>query len=86
VTLQSIATAGDQYRCDGRIESSSVARLLTAWSLRQARGRPIVDVESVNEITRYPIENPLMLLPPLPAAIDRGAPAYHSYPPYALGS
>lgn len=77
VTLQSIGDAVISTDADGRIEYiNPVAETLTAWSLDEARGRPIADVLNlVNEITREPIENPLM------SALDRGqtgAPADHS--------
>jgi diguanylate cyclase (GGDEF)-like protein/PAS domain S-box-containing protein len=77
VTLQSIGDAVISTDADGRIEYiNPVAETLTAWSLDEARGRPIGDVLNlVNEITREPIENPLML------ALGRGeagAPADHS--------
>ncbi len=68
VTLQSIGDAVISTDADGRIEYiNPVAETLTAWSLDEARGRPIADVLNlVNEITREPIENPLM------CALDRG--------------
>src|SRR3569833_527 len=77
VTLQSIGDAVISSDADGRIEYiNPVAETLTAWSLDAARGRPIGDVLNlVNEITREPIENPLM------CALGRGeagAPADHS--------
>jgi diguanylate cyclase (GGDEF)-like protein/PAS domain S-box-containing protein len=77
VTLQSIGDAVISTDADGRIEYiNPVAETLTAWSLDEARGRPIGDVLNlVNEITREPIENPLM------CALGRGesgAPADHS--------
>ena len=77
VTLQSIGDAVISTDADGRIEYiNPVAETLTAWSLDEARGRPIADVLNlVNEITREPIENPLM------CALGRGeggAPADHS--------
>jgi diguanylate cyclase (GGDEF)-like protein/PAS domain S-box-containing protein len=77
VTLQSIGDAVISTDADGRIEYiNPVAETLTAWSLDEARGRPINDVLNlVNEITREPIENPLM------CALGRsesGMPADHS--------
>jgi len=77
VTLQSIGDAVISTDADGRIEYiNPVAETLTAWSLDEARGRPIGDVLNlVNEITREPIENPLM------SALGRsetGTPADHS--------
>src|SRR6202048_2013943 len=77
VTLQSIGDAVISTDADGRIEYiNPVAETLTAWSLDEARGRPIGDVLNlVNETPREPIENPLM------SALGRsetGAPADHS--------
>ena len=77
VTLQSIGDAVISTDAEGRIEYiNPVAESLTAWSLAEARGRPIGDVLNlVNEITREPIENPLV------CALGRGetgAPADHS--------
>jgi len=77
VTLQSIGDAVISTDAEGRIEYiNPVAETLTAWSLEEARGRPIADVLNlVNEITRETIENPLM------CALGRGeagAPADHS--------
>ena len=78
VTLQSIGDAVISTDADGRIEYiNPVAESLTAWSLDEARGRPIGDVLNlVNEITREPIGNPLM------SALGRGdleaAPADHA--------
>jgi diguanylate cyclase (GGDEF)-like protein/PAS domain S-box-containing protein len=62
VTLQSIGDAVISTDAEGRIEYiNPVAEHLTAWSLAEARGRPIVEVLNlVNEITREPIENPLV--------------------------
>jgi diguanylate cyclase (GGDEF)-like protein/PAS domain S-box-containing protein len=62
VTLQSIGDAVISTDADGRIEYiNPVAESLTAWTLEEARGRPIGEVLSlVNEITREPIENPLL--------------------------
>jgi diguanylate cyclase (GGDEF)-like protein/PAS domain S-box-containing protein len=62
VTLQSIGDAVISTDAEGRIEYiNPVAESLTAWSLAEARGRPIGDVLNlVNEITREPIENPLV--------------------------
>jgi diguanylate cyclase (GGDEF)-like protein/PAS domain S-box-containing protein len=62
VTLQSIGDAVISTDADGRIEYiNPVAENLTAWTLAEARGRPISDVLNlVNEITREPIENPLV--------------------------
>ena len=63
VTLQSIGDAVISTDADGRIEYiNPVAESLTAWTLEEARGRPIGEVLSlVNEITREPIENPLLV-------------------------
>lgn len=77
VTLQSIGDAVISTDAEGRIEYiNPIAETLTAWSLDEARGRPIGDVLNlVNEISREPIENPLM------AALGRGeggVPADHS--------
>jgi diguanylate cyclase (GGDEF)-like protein/PAS domain S-box-containing protein len=68
VTLQSIGDAVISTDAEGRIEYiNPVAESLTAWSLAEARGRPIGDVLNlVNEITREPIENPLV------SALGRG--------------
>jgi diguanylate cyclase (GGDEF)-like protein/PAS domain S-box-containing protein len=62
VTLQSIGDAVISTDAEGRIEYiNPIAEALTAWSLDEARGRPLGDVLNlVNEITRDPIENPLM--------------------------
>ncbi|HVS76336.1 MAG TPA: EAL domain-containing protein, partial [Steroidobacteraceae bacterium] len=62
VTLQSIGDAVISTDADGRIEYiNPVAESLTAWTLEEARGRPIGEVLClVNEITREPIENPLL--------------------------
>ncbi|HUI58610.1 MAG TPA: PAS domain S-box protein [Steroidobacteraceae bacterium] len=62
VTLQSIGDAVISTDAEGRIEYiNPVAETLTAWSLDEARGRPIAEVLNlVNEITREPIGNPLM--------------------------
>ena len=62
VTLQSIGDAVISTDADGRIEYiNPVAESLTAWTLEEARGRPIGEVLSlVNEITHEPIENPLL--------------------------
>jgi diguanylate cyclase (GGDEF)-like protein/PAS domain S-box-containing protein len=77
VTLQSIGDAVISTDAEGRIEYiNPVAESLTAWTLEEARGRPIGEVLSlVNEITREPIENPLLCV------LDGGetsAPADHS--------
>ncbi len=77
VTLQSIGDAVISADADGRIEYiNPVAEALTGWSLGEARGRPVAEVLNlVNEITREPIENPLM------CALGRaesGSPADHS--------
>jgi diguanylate cyclase (GGDEF)-like protein/PAS domain S-box-containing protein len=63
VTLQSIGDAVISTDAEGRIEYiNPVAESLTAWPLAEARGRPIGDVLNlVNEITREPIENPLVI-------------------------
>src|SRR3984957_3506971 len=62
VTLESIGDAVISTDAEGRIEYiNPVAESLTAWSLSDARGRPIGEVLNlVNEITREPIENPLV--------------------------
>ena len=62
VTLQSIGDAVISTDADGLIEYiNPIAEALTAWSLDEARGRPLGDVLNlVNEITREPIENPLL--------------------------
>jgi diguanylate cyclase (GGDEF)-like protein/PAS domain S-box-containing protein len=62
VTLQSIGDAVISTDAQGRIEYiNPVAESLTAWTLDEARGRPINQVLNlVNEITREPIENPLL--------------------------
>ena len=62
VTLQSIGDAVISTDAEGRIEYiNPVAESLTAWSLQEARGRPISEVLNlVNEITREPIDNPLL--------------------------
>jgi diguanylate cyclase (GGDEF)-like protein/PAS domain S-box-containing protein len=62
VTLQSIGDAVISTDAEGRIEYiNPVAETLTAWTLEEARGRPIGEVLSlVNEISREPIENPLL--------------------------
>ncbi|HZO23481.1 MAG TPA: PAS domain S-box protein, partial [Steroidobacteraceae bacterium] len=62
VTLQSIGDAVISTDAEGRIEYiNPVAETLTAWSLAEARGRPIGEVLNlVNEITREPVENPLV--------------------------
>ncbi|MBV8742590.1 MAG: PAS domain S-box protein, partial [Sinobacteraceae bacterium] len=77
VTLQSIGDAVISTDAEGRIEYiNPVAESLTAWRLEEARGRPIEEVLNlVNEITRDPIENPLI------CALGRGKggpPADHS--------
>ena len=78
VTLQSIGDAVISTDAEGRIEYiNPVAESLTAWSLAEARGRPIGDVLNlVNEITREPIENPLVSA--LGRGESAGAPADHS--------
>ena len=77
VTLQSIGDAVISTDADGRIEYiNPVAESLTAWTLEEARGRPIGDVlRLVNEITREPIENPLLCVL---GGGDMSAPADHS--------
>ena len=77
VTLQSIGDAVISTDADGRIEYiNPVAESLTAWTLEEARGRPIGDVlRLVNEITREPIENPLLCVL---SGGDMSAPADHS--------
>ena len=78
VTLQSIGDAVISTDAEGRIEYiNPVAESLTAWSLAEARGRPIGDVLNlVNEITREPIENPLVCA--LGRGETAGVPADHS--------
>ncbi|HUN72568.1 MAG TPA: EAL domain-containing protein, partial [Steroidobacteraceae bacterium] len=77
VTLQSIGDAVISTDAEGRIEYiNPVAESLTAWTLEEARGRPIGDVlRLVNEITREPIENPLLCVL---GGGDMAAPADHS--------
>jgi diguanylate cyclase (GGDEF)-like protein/PAS domain S-box-containing protein len=77
VTLQSIGDAVISTDADGRIEYiNPVAESLTAWTLEEARGRPIGDVlRLVNEITREPIENPLLCVL---GGGDTSAPTDHS--------
>jgi diguanylate cyclase (GGDEF)-like protein/PAS domain S-box-containing protein len=77
VTLQSIGDAVISTDAEGRIEYiNPVAERLTAWNLEEARGRSLGEVLNlVNEITREPIENPLV------CALGRGesgAPGDHS--------
>ena len=62
VTLQSIGDAVISTDADGRIEYiNPVAENLTAWRLEEARCRPIGEVLTlVDEITREPIDNPLL--------------------------
>jgi len=62
VTLASIGDAVISTDADGRIDYlNTVAESLTGWSLAEARGRPIADVLNlVDEVTREPIENPLL--------------------------
>jgi diguanylate cyclase (GGDEF)-like protein/PAS domain S-box-containing protein len=77
VTLQSIGDAVISTDAEGRIEYiNPVAETLTAWTLEEARGRPIGEVLSlVNEITRDPIENPLLAVL---GGGDMSAPTDHS--------
>ncbi|HEX5461206.1 MAG TPA: EAL domain-containing protein [Steroidobacteraceae bacterium] len=77
VTLQSIGDAVISTDAEGRIEYiNPVAESLTAWTLEEARGRPIGEVLSlVNEITREPIENPLLCVL---GGGETSAPADHS--------
>src|SRR5487761_381427 len=77
VTLQSIGDAVISTDADGRIEYiNPVAESLTAWTLEEARGRPIGEVLSlVNEITREPIENPLLCVL---GGADSPSPAVHA--------
>jgi diguanylate cyclase (GGDEF)-like protein/PAS domain S-box-containing protein len=77
VTLQSIGDAVISTDAEGRIEYiNPVAESLTAWTLEEARGRPIGEVlRLVNEITREPIENPLLCVL---GGGDMSAPADHS--------
>src|SRR5579863_6182804 len=62
VTLESIGDAVISTDAEGRIEYiNPVAESLTAWSLAEARGQHIGAVLNlVNEITREPVENPLV--------------------------
>lgn len=62
VTLASIGDAVISTDAHGCIDYlNAVAENLTGWSVAEARGRPIADVLSlVNEMTREPIENPLL--------------------------
>jgi diguanylate cyclase (GGDEF)-like protein/PAS domain S-box-containing protein len=62
VTLASIGDAVISTDADGRIDYlNAVAENLTAWSIDEARGRPIADVLNlINEMTREPVENPLL--------------------------
>jgi diguanylate cyclase (GGDEF)-like protein/PAS domain S-box-containing protein len=62
VTLESIGDAVISTDAEARIEYiNPVAESLTAWTLEEARGRPIGDVlRLVNEITREPLENPVL--------------------------
>jgi len=62
VTLQSIGDAVISTDAEGLIEYlNPVAEGLTGWTVAEARGRPIREVLNlVNEMTREPIENPLM--------------------------
>ncbi|MBW4050541.1 MAG: EAL domain-containing protein [Proteobacteria bacterium] len=77
VTLQSIGDAVISTDADGRIEYiNPVAETLTAWTLEEARGRPIGEVlRLVNEITHEPIENPLLCVL---GGAEASAPADHS--------
>ncbi|HEY1890341.1 MAG TPA: EAL domain-containing protein [Steroidobacteraceae bacterium] len=77
VTLQSIGDAVISTDAEGSIEYiNPVAESLTAWTLEEARGRPIGEVlRLVNEITREPIENPLLCVL---GGGDMSAPADHS--------
>jgi diguanylate cyclase (GGDEF)-like protein/PAS domain S-box-containing protein len=77
VTLQSIGDAVISTDAEGRIEYiNPVAESLTAWSLDEARGRPITEVlQLVNEITREPVENPLLCVL---GGADAAMPADHS--------
>ena len=77
VTLQSIGDAVISTDADGRIEYiNPVAESLTAWTLEEARAPGIGDVlRLVNEITREPIENPLLCVL---GGGDMSAPADHS--------
>jgi len=62
VTLASIGDAVISTNADGCIDYlNAVAESLTGWSIAEAHGRPIADVLNlVDEITREPIENPLL--------------------------
>jgi diguanylate cyclase (GGDEF)-like protein/PAS domain S-box-containing protein len=77
VTLQSIGDAVISTDADGRIEYiNPVAESLTAWTLEEARGRPIIEVlRLVNEITREPLEDPLLCVL---GGGEQSAPADHS--------
>lgn len=63
VTLQSIGDAVISTDAEGNIDYlNPVAGQLTGWTIDEARGRPIGDVLSiVNEATRSPVENPLLV-------------------------
>jgi len=62
VTLASIGDAVISTDAQGRIDYlNAAAESLTAWSIDEARGRPIGDVLNlVNEVTREAVENPLL--------------------------
>ncbi|MFI4907315.1 MAG: EAL domain-containing protein [Steroidobacterales bacterium] len=77
VTLQSIGDAVISTDADGRIEYiNPVAESLTAWTLEEARGRPIGEVlRLVNEITREPLDDPLLCVL---GGGEASAPADHS--------
>jgi diguanylate cyclase (GGDEF)-like protein/PAS domain S-box-containing protein len=77
VTLQSIGDAVISTDAEGRIEYiNPVAESLTAWTLEEARGRPIGEVlRLVNEVTREPIENPLLCVL---GGADSPSPADHA--------
>lgn len=63
VTLQSIGDAVISTDAEGNIDYlNPVAGQLAGWTAEEARGRPIGEVLSiVNEATRTPVENPLLV-------------------------
>jgi PAS domain S-box-containing protein len=62
VTLRSIGDAVITTDVGARVTYlNAVAESLTAWTLEEARGRPLDDVfRIINESTRQPVENPAM--------------------------
>jgi diguanylate cyclase (GGDEF)-like protein/PAS domain S-box-containing protein len=62
VTLQSIGDAVLTADADARVEYlNPVAEQLTGWSAGEAAGRPVSEVFQVlNEVTRIPIESPIL--------------------------